>query len=132
MEGITLKQIAKWCGGTVEPEFEQVRVKGFTKDSRQLAPGNMYVAIQGARVDGHDFVKQVQENGAGCRYWWKNGRNPAFRQCWSRTPRRHWAALHQAIGPPCMRRCWPPPGSVGKDNHQGDAGGDLSKSHVTG
>lgn len=39
MEGITLKQIAKWCGGTVEPEFEQVRVKGFTKDSRQLAPG---------------------------------------------------------------------------------------------
>ena len=64
VEGITLTQSAKWCGGTVAPAFESVQVKGFTNDSRKLCPGNMYVAIQGSRVDGHDFIPQVMEQGA--------------------------------------------------------------------
>ena len=64
MEGITLAQIAKWCDGTVAKEHARVVVTGFTKDSRQMAAGDMYVAIHGMRNDGHDFVQTVMESGA--------------------------------------------------------------------
>lgn len=123
MEGITLKQIAKWCGGTVEPEFEQVRVKGFTKDSRQLAPGNMYVAIQGARVDGHDFVKQVLENGAAAVLVEKR-QEPGVPAVLVKDTEAALGSIairlsghHACEGAGHHRQC-------GKDNHQGDAGGD--------
>lgn len=33
-------------------------------DSRKVAPGSLFVAIEGARADGHDFVTQAFERGA--------------------------------------------------------------------
>ncbi len=34
-------------------------------DSRQIAPGDVFVAICGSRVDGHDFLVQATKQGAG-------------------------------------------------------------------
>lgn len=34
-------------------------------DSRQVGPGDMFVAIKGARVDGHRFIPAVAQAGAG-------------------------------------------------------------------
>lgn len=33
-------------------------------DSRELKPGSLFVAIQGERFDGHDFIKEAQAQGA--------------------------------------------------------------------
>lgn len=39
-------------------------VSGCTADSRRLDPGQVFVAVRGARRDGHDFVAQALERGA--------------------------------------------------------------------
>lgn len=36
----------------------------FVTDSREVKPGDVFVAIKGNRVDGHDFVKQALQAGA--------------------------------------------------------------------
>ncbi|WP_448377061.1 UDP-N-acetylmuramoyl-tripeptide--D-alanyl-D-alanine ligase [Fervidobacterium sp.] len=36
----------------------------FVIDSREVKPGDVFVAIKGSRVDGHDFAKQAVESGA--------------------------------------------------------------------
>lgn len=55
MSRITLEQAARWCGGTVAPQYAQVEFLGATNDSRQVQPGQLFVALQGAR-DGHAYI----------------------------------------------------------------------------
>jgi UDP-N-acetylmuramoyl-tripeptide--D-alanyl-D-alanine ligase len=40
------------------------RITSVSIDSRTVRPGALFVAIQGARQDGHDFLKQACERGA--------------------------------------------------------------------
>lgn len=56
---ITLKQIAAWTGGTVSRQFEDLKVTGFTTDSRNVKVGQMFVALVGERFDGHNFINDV-------------------------------------------------------------------------
>jgi len=42
---------------------EQI-VRGFSIDTRTLAPGDLFFAIEGERFDGHDFVATAFERGA--------------------------------------------------------------------
>lgn len=63
MGTITLKQAAIWCGGQVAPAHEDVRFHGVNFDSRALQPGELFVAVLGAR-DGHDFIPMAMEKGA--------------------------------------------------------------------
>ncbi|MDP3487278.1 MAG: Mur ligase family protein, partial [Bacillota bacterium] len=39
-------------------------VTGVTHSSSEVQPGNIFVAIKGARVDGHDFINQALVQGA--------------------------------------------------------------------
>ena len=39
-------------------------VRGLTDDSRKVASGDCFVAVQGARVDGRRFIPQAVERGA--------------------------------------------------------------------
>jgi UDP-N-acetylmuramoyl-L-alanyl-D-glutamate--2,6-diaminopimelate ligase len=41
-----------------------VLVRGLTADSRRVVPGNLFVAIPGGHVDGHDFVAAAAAAGA--------------------------------------------------------------------
>jgi UDP-N-acetylmuramoyl-tripeptide--D-alanyl-D-alanine ligase len=43
---------------------ENVEVTGVTMDSRRVRPGDLFVAVPGARVDGHDFAKDAVAAGA--------------------------------------------------------------------
>ncbi len=43
---------------------ERVQVTGVAIDSREVRPGNLFVALPGARVDGHDFVTDAEARGA--------------------------------------------------------------------
>ena len=63
MAKITLKQAAAWCGGTVEPKYENVEFFGANNDTRKIQPGQLFIVLQGAR-DGHDFIPMAMEKGA--------------------------------------------------------------------
>ena len=41
-------------------------VRGIVTDSREVRPGDLYIAISGDRVDGHTFIKDVFKKGAVC------------------------------------------------------------------
>ena len=63
MAQITLAQAAAWCGGTIDPKYGDVAFLGANNDSRKIEPGQLFVALQGAR-DGHDFIPMALEKGA--------------------------------------------------------------------
>ena len=63
MAKLTLKQAALWCGGYVEPEYEDVEFLGANNDTRVLQPGQLFIVLQGVR-DGHDFIPAAMEKGA--------------------------------------------------------------------
>lgn len=42
----------------------EVEVTGLACDSRQVKPGDLFVAIKGLNADGHDFILQALERGA--------------------------------------------------------------------
>ncbi len=62
---LTLKQVAQWCDGSVAPEFANLKISGVSTDSRSIQPGELFIALQGDSFDGHIFVRQALEKGAG-------------------------------------------------------------------
>ena len=63
MKPTTLSQIAQWCDGTVEPEFQNVTINGLCHDSREIEAGNLFFALTGEH-DGHDYVPAAKAAGA--------------------------------------------------------------------
>lgn len=63
---MTLAEIAELTGGTLhDVEDPQATVTGFAEfDSRKLTPGGLFIALPGARVDGHDFAPAAIAQGA--------------------------------------------------------------------
>jgi UDP-N-acetylmuramoyl-L-alanyl-D-glutamate--2,6-diaminopimelate ligase len=63
---IALSDHLKAMGNLVEETIAdpQLTVTGVACDSRSVKPGMAFVAIQGATVDGRDFIDQAIENGA--------------------------------------------------------------------
>ena len=61
MQPISAKALLKgiWPGAPAGLAITQV-----VTDSREVAPGCVFVAIKGERVDGHDYAMQAYENGA--------------------------------------------------------------------
>src|SRR5690349_16816179 len=57
----TSDEIAAATGGTVSAPFE---VTGVTFDSREVGPGDLFVAMPGTAYDGHLFVEAAFEAGA--------------------------------------------------------------------
>ena len=62
---LTLKQAAQWCDGSVAPEFANLEITGVSIDTRSIQPGELFIALQGDKFDGHIFVRQALEKGAG-------------------------------------------------------------------
>jgi UDP-N-acetylmuramoyl-tripeptide--D-alanyl-D-alanine ligase len=60
---MTLSQAAQHLNATLVGEghatFSRVTI-----DSRQIKPGDLFVALRGEHVDGHDFVEQARAQGA--------------------------------------------------------------------
>ncbi len=51
-------------GHLVDCRDPMAPVSGAAADSRQVAPGDLYVAIAGERVDGHDYAEAAHDAGA--------------------------------------------------------------------
>jgi UDP-N-acetylmuramoyl-tripeptide--D-alanyl-D-alanine ligase len=57
-----LSDIARRCGGELHGEDELVT--GFVTDNREVKSGDVFIAIAGEKVDGHDFVPSALQSGA--------------------------------------------------------------------
>ncbi len=68
MKHMTLTEIARACHGTYHGDSENAskEVSSVTIDSRKIQEGCLFIAIKGARVDGHDLIPQTIEAGALC------------------------------------------------------------------
>jgi UDP-N-acetylmuramoyl-tripeptide--D-alanyl-D-alanine ligase len=59
---LKLSEIAARCGGYFQGE--DAVAAGFATDNREIKIGDIFVAIKGERVDGHDFVPAAFDAGA--------------------------------------------------------------------
>ncbi|WP_114954283.1 UDP-N-acetylmuramoyl-tripeptide--D-alanyl-D-alanine ligase [Sphingosinicella terrae] len=57
----TSEEIARAVGGTAQGGFE---AGGVTFDSREVEPGDLFIALRGEATDGHRFVSQAFARGA--------------------------------------------------------------------
>ena len=66
MIALRLAEIAQITGGRLDNVNDpDTRVTGFVEfDSRKVTPGGLFVALPGARVDGHDFANTAIDKGA--------------------------------------------------------------------
>lgn len=66
MKKISINDVAKATGGEIfgGGSFDVKCITGVTMDSRKVTRGNLFVAIKGERVDGHDFISEVFSKGA--------------------------------------------------------------------
>ena len=60
---LTLARIAEFVSAAGEFAREEV-ARGYSIDSRTVGPGELFFAVKGERLDGHDFVEQALEKGA--------------------------------------------------------------------
>src|SRR5947207_1675862 len=60
---LPLGRIAELIGGSSDFDRDQV-VSGYSIDSRTIQPGELFFAVRGERLDGHDFVQAALEKGA--------------------------------------------------------------------
>src|SRR5438045_2182209 len=60
---LPLSRIAQLLSANVEFDGNAVAL-GYSIDSRSIRPGELFFAVKGARMDGHDFVDQALQNGA--------------------------------------------------------------------
>lgn len=64
MKPIDIYVAAMAAGGELVNSRDNKEICGVTMDSRKVEPGNLFVAIKGERVDGHDFINDVFKKGA--------------------------------------------------------------------
>ena len=60
------------------PGHSQRPITGYAVDSRAIRPGNLFFALQGARVDAHLFLDQVAAAGAIAAVVDRSYRGPGF------------------------------------------------------
>ena len=63
---MTLLQAAEWCGGKLTgiPNAESAVMTGVAMDTRELSPGELFLALPGTRVNGADFIPDAARLGA--------------------------------------------------------------------
>lgn len=59
---LKLEQLLAWAGGSCEASA--IEIHSVAVDTRLLTPGSLFFALQGAKVDGHHFLKEAQNRGA--------------------------------------------------------------------
>jgi UDP-N-acetylmuramoyl-tripeptide--D-alanyl-D-alanine ligase len=60
---LSLRKIAEFVSATWKFSPEEVAV-GYSIDSRTVGAGQLFFAVRGERLDGHDFVERALKNGA--------------------------------------------------------------------
>jgi UDP-N-acetylmuramoyl-tripeptide--D-alanyl-D-alanine ligase len=75
---LTLAEVLAGTGGTLTPPSTgELSLGGVSIDSRTIRPGELFVAIQGPRFDGHDFVAAAARQGAAAALVHRDAEAPA-------------------------------------------------------
>lgn len=61
---LTLEQIAHWCSAQLHSPEPNRWVQGYSIDSRTLEQGDLFFAVRGERLDGHDYIEAAQQRSA--------------------------------------------------------------------
>ena len=61
---LTVGDVAQACEGVISEGNGEQSLGGVAVDSRQVEPGDLFVALRGERVDGHDYLEQAARKGA--------------------------------------------------------------------
>ncbi len=64
MDPLGLAEVAAITGGRVAGDEPAAPVRDVALDSRRAGPGSLFVALPGARADGHDFAADAAARGA--------------------------------------------------------------------
>jgi UDP-N-acetylmuramoyl-tripeptide--D-alanyl-D-alanine ligase len=60
---LQLHRVAEYTGAVGTFELDAV-AEGYSIDSRSIKPGEIFFAVKGERLDGHDYVEAALQNGA--------------------------------------------------------------------
>ena len=64
---ITVNKIIEICSGKLISGDSNLEVNSYSKDSRDIKYGDMYLGIKGEKVNGNEYIESAFENGAmGC------------------------------------------------------------------
>ena len=61
---LALSRVAEFVSGSASGCSADSVAQGYSIDSRTVLPGELFFAVKGERLDGHDFVAQALERGA--------------------------------------------------------------------
>ncbi len=61
---IFLQDFLQFTNGTLHAPGRASQFSAFAHDSRQISPGELFVAVRGERHDGHDFIEAAVQQGA--------------------------------------------------------------------
>lgn len=64
MEPMHLSDVIEAVRGELVQGSSNIEISGVSIDSRSIKPGDLFFAFPGERVDGHDFLEQVFDQGA--------------------------------------------------------------------
>ena len=66
-KNITVNKIVEICNGELLSGDENIEIEAYSKDTRTLNKGDMYLGIKGEKINGNDYIEQAFINGAiGC------------------------------------------------------------------
>ncbi len=68
MKNLTLQNITTACGGTYhgDPDLLDQEVAHVRTDSRQVGEGDLFIAIEGPKINAHQFIPDTIRQGALC------------------------------------------------------------------
>lgn len=66
MVSLTVLDVLRECNGTLFCGDEQLVLKRFSKDTRTIQEGDVYLGIQGDNFDGNSFYLEALQKGAQC------------------------------------------------------------------
>lgn len=75
-----VEDLIKATGGVLRPGEVPVRFGGVSIDSRTLRRGEIFVAVKGKMLDGHDFISGAVRRGAAAVVYADAGRVKAFKK----------------------------------------------------
>ena len=64
MKELTLEEIAGFSNGVVNHHKYSCAIRSISTDTRKLEKGSLFVALEGERFDGHDYVNLALRKGA--------------------------------------------------------------------